>query len=69
MIEMDSNHCCIVAKSLVGEREVDEQTFASLAILGEKLERLKKIDEAFSDIVFSSAVKKLQSQKNAVVLG
>ena len=69
MIEMDSNHCRIVAKSLVGEREVDEQTFASLAILGEKLERLKKIDEAFSDIVFSSAVKKLQSQKNAVVLG
>ena len=69
MIEMDSNHCRIVAKSLAGEREVDEQTFASLAILGEKLERLKKIDEAFSDIVFSSAVKKLQSQKNAVVLG
>ena len=69
MIEMDSNHCRIVAKSLAGEKEVDEQTFASLAILGEKLERLKKIDEAFSDIVFSSAVKKLQSQKNAVVLG
>ena len=69
MIEMDSNHCRIVAKSLAGERDVDEQTFASLAILGERLERLKKIDEAFSNIVFSSAVKKLQSQKNAVVLG
>ena len=69
MIEMDSNHCRIVAKSLAGERDVDEQTFASLAILGERLERLKKIDEAFSNIVFSSAVKRLQSQKNAVVLG
>ena len=69
MIGMDSNHCRVVAESLAGERDVDEQTFASLAILGEKLERLKKVDEAFSNIVFSSSVKKLKSQKNAVVLG
>ena len=69
MIETGSNHCRIVAESLTGERDVDEQTFASLAILGEKLERLKKHDKAFSRITFSPAVKKLQSQKNTVAIG
>ena len=69
MIGMDSNHCRIVAGSLVGEREVDERTFASLAIIGERLERLKEIDETFSGIEFSPAVEKLQSRKNKVTVG
>ena len=66
MIGTDSNHCRIVAGSLVGEREVDERTFASLAILGERLERLKEIDETYSGIEFSPDVQKLQSQKNTI---
>lgn len=66
MIGTDSNHCRIVAGSLVGEREVDERTFASLAILGERLERLKEIDETFSGIEFSPDVQKLQRQKNTI---
>ncbi len=66
MIGMDSNHCRIVAGSLVGEREVDERTFASLAILGERLERLKEIDETYSGIEFSPDVQKLQSRKNTI---
>ena len=69
MIETDSNHCRIVAKSLAGERDVDEQTLASLAILTEKLERLKKRDKSFSRITFSPAVKKLRSQKKTVSVG
>jgi len=69
MIGTDSNHCRIVAGSLVGEREVDERTFASLAIIGERLERLKKIDETFSGIEFSPDVEKLQSRKNTVAIG
>jgi len=66
MIGTDSNHCRIVAGSLVGEREVDERTFASLAILGEQLERLKEIDETYSGIEFSPDVQKLQRQKNTI---
>ena len=66
MIGMDSNHCRIVAGSLVGEREVDERTFASLAILGERLERLKEIDETYSGIEFSTDVQKLQRHKNTI---
>ena len=69
MIEMDSNYCRIVEESLTGERAVDEQTFASLAILTERLERLKKLGNNFSNITFSSAVKKLKGQKSMMAVG
>ena len=69
MIGTDSNHCRVVAGSLIGEREVDERTFTSLAILGERLERLKKIDETFSGIEFSPDVVELQSRKDKIAVG
>jgi len=69
MAELYSNHCQNVAKSLAGEREVDEQTFASLAILNERLEHLKRLDEAYSGVTFSSAVKKLQGRHNTMAVG
>ena len=69
MAELYSNHCQNVAKSLAGEREVDEQTFASLAILNERLEHLKRLDEAYSGVTFSSAVKKLQDRHNTMAVG
>ena len=52
MIETVLNHCQIVGKSLSGEREVDERSFNSLAILSERLERLKKLDKIFAGITF-----------------
>lgn len=69
MIGTDSNHCRIVAESLAGKRKVDEQTFASLAILDERLERLKSLGETFSGVGFSPDAAKLLSQKNAVAVG
>ena len=69
MIGMDSNHCRIVAESLAGEKGVDEQTLASLAILEERLERLKKLDEAFSGVTFSRAVEQLRTQSSAITVG
>jgi len=68
MIGTDSNHCQTVRDSIAGERAVDEQTFASLAILTERLERLKKLDKSFSEIAFSSGVKRLKARKNAVAV-
>jgi len=65
MIEADSNHCQIVRESIAGERAVDEQTFASLTILAERLERLKKLDKIFDNITFSPDVKKLTRQEIA----
>ncbi len=69
MMETDSNLCRIVAESLAGRREVDEQTFAALAILDEKLERLKKLDSTFYEVAFSADVEKLRRRKNAVTVG
>ena len=69
MMGTDSNHCRIVAESLAGKRKVDEHTFASLAILDERLGRLKSFGETFSGVVFSPEAAKLISQKNAVAVG
>jgi hypothetical protein len=69
MIEMDLNHCQIVEQGLTGERAVDEQTLASLEILAERLERLKKLDSVFSGVEFSSAVRKLKARGNVVAVG
>jgi hypothetical protein len=69
MIGTDSNHCRIVTESLAGKREVNEQTFASLTILDERLERLKKLNGIFSGVTFSPDAKKLLSQKNTVAVG
>jgi hypothetical protein len=69
MIGTDSNHCRIVAESLAGERGADGRTLASLAVLDERLERLKKLDEAFTDVAFSRAVEQLRSQSNAIAVG
>ena len=69
MIGTDSNHCRIVTESLAGKRKVDEQTFDSLAILDERLERLRSLGEIFSGVAFSPDAAKLLSQKNAVAVG
>ena len=69
MIGTDSNHFRIVAESLTGERGMDEQTLASLAILDERLERLKRLDEAFSGVAFSRAVARLRSHSNTIAVG
>ena len=68
MSEKSANHCQIVEQSLTGERAVDEQTFASLAVLNERLERLKNLDEIFGDVAFSPDVKKLSRKGNAVAV-
>ncbi len=65
---MNANHCQIVEQSLTGERAVDEQTFASLAILNERLEHLKNLDGIFGHVMFSPDVKKLSRQRGAVAV-
>jgi hypothetical protein len=68
VIGTDSNHCQVVRESIVGKRAIDEQTFASLAILSERLERLKKLNKVFSAVAFSSAVEKLKRRNNKVLV-
>jgi hypothetical protein len=68
MIGMDSNHCRTVTEALKGKRKVDEHTFAALAVLFERLERVKRLDDAFAGISFSPAVEKLQKKRNPVAV-
>jgi hypothetical protein len=65
--EVELNHSQIVLESLAGGRETDEQTFTSMAILAERLERLKRFSNSFSEVSFSAAAKKLMRHKNAAV--
>jgi hypothetical protein len=69
MIETDSKHCQIVGRSLAGERAVDEQTFASLTVLAERLRHLKDVDRIFSSVTFSPEVRELKARKRAVAVG
>ena len=64
----DGNHFQVVAESLDGRRTVDEQTLVSLAILNERLERLKRFDGVFEGVRFSPAVEKLRRRRNAVAV-
>jgi len=66
MIEVNQEHCRVVRDSLLGERAVDEQTFASLSVLAERLERVRELGMDFSDVAFSPDVMKLRRHKSAV---
>lgn len=66
MAEVGLNHHQVVSRSLAGQRPIDEQTFASLAVLDDRLNQLKKLDRLFSSIGFSKDVKKLKGRENAV---
>ena len=59
----------IINEALTGERPADEQTHAAMAILAERLERLKQSSSLFADITFSPHVKTLKQQAEALVLG
>jgi hypothetical protein len=62
MFAETSGHFDIVNKALAGAREVDEQTHASLAILAERLERVKRFG-MFKDVCFSREVEALAAQR------
>lgn len=68
MIEMEYDHCKIVAESLSGQRAVDEQTSASLAVLSDRLEQVKKLGGAFSNVSFSPDANELARQKSPAVV-
>jgi hypothetical protein len=65
----ESNHCRIVAESLAGNRKIDEKTYASLAVLDERLERLRNISETFAGVEFSPDAARLLSRKNTIAVG
>ncbi len=69
MIESDSKHYQIVEKSLAGDRAIDEKTFASLEVLSERLEHLKKVDRIFDGVTFSPQVMDIKARIREVAVG
>ena len=49
----------VVNESLSGQRAVDEDTFSSVAVLAERLERLKRTSSIFANITFSPQAEEL----------
>ncbi|MFZ0034378.1 MAG: hypothetical protein WAK60_05260 [Sedimentisphaerales bacterium] len=69
MLELYPDHCEAVKDVLRGKKTVDEQTFASLEVLNERLQRVRHLGARFSRVDFSPAVKQLKSRSHTVVVG
>ncbi|AQT70121.1 hypothetical protein STSP2_03325 [Anaerohalosphaera lusitana] len=66
MIAAKSNELEIVRDAISNARNNDEAVQASVSVLAERLERLKKRCNLFADVEFSSDVQRLA--ENAVAL-
>ena len=64
MCEADLKHYETIRQGLADEAAIDEQTYASIAILQERLERLRATDEIFSDVSFSPALQQLAVRRS-----
>ena len=62
---MESNYCQIVTESLNSQRGIDEKTFASIEVLQDRLDRLKKLSGSFGEIEFSPEFKKLSRKASS----
>ena len=69
MFEANVNHYEAVKSALAGNGPIDEQVMASIAVLQERLERVKKYDKSFSRIGFSPSVQKLAKQQDKIAVG
>jgi hypothetical protein len=69
MIEGDESPCEVMSSRLTGEGITDDRAFASLAILSDRLERVRSIGGAFKKVSFSPAVKRLKNKQEAVAVG
>jgi hypothetical protein len=68
MIGTDSVNFELLRETLQGQRPADEQTFDSIAVLAERLERLKQLDKSFADVSFSPAMQKLAKQEKSFIV-
>jgi hypothetical protein len=67
MFNTEVNHHQVVQDTLMGRRPADEQALSSLAILEDKLDRLKRLGPQFAGVEFSSSVKQLAKYYPATV--
>lgn len=68
MTELFRDHCEVVQESLQGKKEADERTFASLEILKDRLDRVKRISPRFAVVEFSPAAEQLRKSSNKLAV-
>jgi hypothetical protein len=68
MTELFKDHCEVVQESLQGKRETDDRTFASLEILKDRLDRVKRMSPRFAIVEFSPAVRQMSKSSNKLAV-
>jgi hypothetical protein len=69
MLESGADHIEVVNESLQGRRAIDEQTFVSLEVLNDRLERTKKLGGRFAGVGLSPAAENLRKQAGRLAVG
>jgi len=69
MLELYTDHCEVVKEALKGTKAADEHTFASLEVLNDRLERVKKLGGRYDFIAFSPAAEHLRQQAGKLAIG
>lgn len=64
----EENHYRVVRRSVEGKTAVDERTMNSIAVLEERLRRLRKLDRIFNEVKFSAAVRKLMREGDRLLV-
>ena len=59
MFASQHDHLKTVKESISGQRPIDEETLSSVAVLAERLDRLKETSSLFADVAFSDDVQEL----------
>ena len=65
---MNMDHIQILNDSLAGQRDVDEQTHESVAVLGDRLETLKAMGDCFEGVEFSPDVEAMAEHKSRLAV-
>ncbi len=59
MFKTECNHFDVVNQAISGDRQIDEEAFSSIAVLAERLDRLKRANPLFDGVGFSQEVDEL----------
>jgi hypothetical protein len=69
MFNTETNHHQVVQDAIMGRRAADEQVLTCLAVLEDKLERLKKLGPQFAAVGLSPAAKHLAKRYSSAMAG
>jgi hypothetical protein len=69
MIGLNMDHFDVVRDGLDGTKAIDEQTLASLEVLNDRLESVRKLGGKFAGVAFSPDAESLMKQSSRLAVG